>query len=297
MNGVSKLVYWVGPTIAGPDTIAKRAAQRVHACVRPRGLKCQEADSPEAAWHPGLCWHVPELQLEPTTLQKVPTSSINADGQTTPAYAYLHCFSFRILSISCSSLQPLPLPLGGVPCLAVVAKRMAHSRVLAPFGPATSSALHHRVPEGPQAELRAVVCQRSQAGGTSTSRSHHGQRGLICLPRHLASSSAAGSLSSVSLAQSSLTTCSAVSSQTPALVPLREVSAREDLKPLPRAVENIADDPALHNPLARQSRLSPGWMGVSALYVTHVLVLSTAAMTFCFEACPALWHDCLLAAD
>ena len=37
------------------------------------------------------------------------------------------------------------------------------------------------------------------------------------------------------------------------------------LKPLPRAVENVADDPSLHNPLARQERLSTGWFGVSTL--------------------------------
>ncbi len=34
------------------------------------------------------------------------------------------------------------------------------------------------------------------------------------------------------------------------------------LKPLPRDVENVADDPSLHNPLARMQRLGTGWMGV-----------------------------------
>ena len=36
------------------------------------------------------------------------------------------------------------------------------------------------------------------------------------------------------------------------------------LKPLPRDVENVADDPSLHNPLARMQRLGTGWMGVRA---------------------------------
>lgn len=143
---------------------------------------------------------------------------------------------------------------------------MAHSRVLASFAPATPTALHHRVSEGPQAELRAsAVCQRShQPAATSGTWALASQRGLICLPRHLTSASAAG-FSAHSACQP-LTVCSAVSlTSTPAPVPVREVSDRAELKPLPRAVENVADDPALHNPLARQNRLSPGWMGVRAL--------------------------------
>lgn len=36
--------------------------------------------------------------------------------------------------------------------------------------------------------------------------------------------------------------------------------------PLPRAVENAADDPMLHNPLERMERLSTGWFGVIADY-------------------------------
>lgn len=39
-------------------------------------------------------------------------------------------------------------------------------------------------------------------------------------------------------------------------------SSGEYLKPLPRAVENVADDPSLHNPLQRMERLGTGWMGV-----------------------------------
>lgn len=48
-------------------------------------------------------------------------------------------------------------------------------------------------------------------------------------------------------------------------MPTGEDSENAVLKPLPRAVENVADDPSLHNPLARQERLSTGWFGVSTL--------------------------------
>ncbi len=53
----------------------------------------------------------------------------------------------------------------------------------------------------------------------------------------------------------------------PASLPMPTGEDRETkaLKPLPRAVENVADDPSLHNPLARQERLSTGWFGVSLL--------------------------------
>jgi hypothetical protein len=33
-------------------------------------------------------------------------------------------------------------------------------------------------------------------------------------------------------------------------------------KPLPKALESVADDPTLHNPLQRMERFSPGWCGV-----------------------------------
>ena len=39
------------------------------------------------------------------------------------------------------------------------------------------------------------------------------------------------------------------------------------LKPLPRNVESVADDPSLHNPLARLERLGTGWFGVSLSYL------------------------------
>lgn len=43
-------------------------------------------------------------------------------------------------------------------------------------------------------------------------------------------------------------------------------SAGTVLKPLPREVENLADDPSLHNPLQRMQRLGTGWMGVIMEY-------------------------------
>lgn len=49
-------------------------------------------------------------------------------------------------------------------------------------------------------------------------------------------------------------------------VPIREVPRSEEeqsLLPMPRDVENLADDPQLHNPLQRSERLSTGWFGVS----------------------------------
>lgn len=48
--------------------------------------------------------------------------------------------------------------------------------------------------------------------------------------------------------------------------PLREEGHVETsnalLKPLPRKIEGVVDDPRLHNPLARLQRLGTGWMGV-----------------------------------
>jgi hypothetical protein len=46
-------------------------------------------------------------------------------------------------------------------------------------------------------------------------------------------------------------------------VPTGEESREETLKMLPRKTEGVADDPSLHNPLARLERLSTGWFGVS----------------------------------
>lgn len=52
----------------------------------------------------------------------------------------------------------------------------------------------------------------------------------------------------------------------PISLPVDSGSSRSSgaLKPLPRNVENVADDPSLHNPLARMQRLGTGWMGVRA---------------------------------
>ena len=52
----------------------------------------------------------------------------------------------------------------------------------------------------------------------------------------------------------------------PASVPESASDRAVTLKPLPRAVENVADDPSLHNPLQRLHRLGPGWMGVILEY-------------------------------
>lgn len=45
---------------------------------------------------------------------------------------------------------------------------------------------------------------------------------------------------------------------------VEQASAPALPKPLPRAVENAADDPSLHNPLQRMERLGTGWFGVIA---------------------------------
>ena len=52
----------------------------------------------------------------------------------------------------------------------------------------------------------------------------------------------------------------------PASIPMPTGSdepMKVQLKPLPKNVENVADDPSLHNPLARLERLGTGWFGVS----------------------------------
>ena len=52
-----------------------------------------------------------------------------------------------------------------------------------------------------------------------------------------------------------------------AAVPATVIEKTESLAlPLPRAVENVADDPLLHNPLQRMERLSTGWFGVISEY-------------------------------
>ena len=57
--------------------------------------------------------------------------------------------------------------------------------------------------------------------------------------------------------------CQAVPAST--VTALVREAEKSQLRQLPRDVENVADDPNLHNPLQRQQRLSTGWMGVSAL--------------------------------
>ena len=49
-------------------------------------------------------------------------------------------------------------------------------------------------------------------------------------------------------------------------VPVREISPTEEeaLMPMPRDVENLADDPNLQNPLQRSERMSTSWFGVSS---------------------------------
>lgn len=61
----------------------------------------------------------------------------------------------------------------------------------------------------------------------------------------------------------------------PASVPESANETAISLKPLPRAVENVADDPSLHNPLQRLHRLGPGWFGVILEY-EGVLVEDTS---------------------
>jgi HAD superfamily hydrolase (TIGR01509 family) len=48
-------------------------------------------------------------------------------------------------------------------------------------------------------------------------------------------------------------------------VPVREAEV-EMLMPLPKDVENLADDPHLHNPLKRSERMGTGWFGVVMEY-------------------------------
>ena len=49
-----------------------------------------------------------------------------------------------------------------------------------------------------------------------------------------------------------------------AIVDRPDDGSRAEALPLPRAVESAADDPLLHNPLARAERLGTGWFGVIA---------------------------------
>lgn len=58
--------------------------------------------------------------------------------------------------------------------------------------------------------------------------------------------------------------------------------------PLPRDVENLADDPNLQNPLQRSERMSTSWFGVSAGHM-HSLASSSELIN---SAVPAM---CILA--
>lgn len=144
---------------------------------------------------------------------------------------------------------------------------MAHSRLLALLSPFTATPVGYRASEAPSAEHRAASNQRAAC---STSRPLHGQRSSACLPRQ---PSAPQTATLASAHRQPASACVVHSVQSPVLVPVREISEREELRPLPRAVENVADDTTLHNPLARQSRFSPGWMGVrhadTALWRLH----------------------------
>lgn len=43
---------------------------------------------------------------------------------------------------------------------------------------------------------------------------------------------------------------------------VEQLKEQEELKPLPREVEGLVDDPSVHNPLQRMERLGTGWFGV-----------------------------------
>lgn len=58
--------------------------------------------------------------------------------------------------------------------------------------------------------------------------------------------------------------------------PQEDWSSRDPpLKPLPRILENVADDPRLHNPLQRLERLGSGWLGVIVDYEGIVVEAET----------------------
>ena len=64
----------------------------------------------------------------------------------------------------------------------------------------------------------------------------------------------------------------------PASIPLptgEDDSVEVQLKPMPRNVESVADDPRLHNPLARLERLGTGWFGVSLSATMPVLLCNS----------------------
>lgn len=48
----------------------------------------------------------------------------------------------------------------------------------------------------------------------------------------------------------------------PAVKLSEQLKELEELRPLPRNMEGVADDPSVHNPLQRHERLGTGWFGV-----------------------------------
>ena len=80
-----------------------------------------------------------------------------------------------------------------------------------------------------------------------------------------------------SSAHSVITSLAALPASIPA-APTGENSKEQALKALP-PLENVADDPSLHNPLARLERLGTGWFGVRSdpsSYGLHCIVSSLA---------------------
>lgn len=61
-----------------------------------------------------------------------------------------------------------------------------------------------------------------------------------------------------------------------------DLEEKEALKPLPRNVENIADDPSLGNPLERMQRMGTGWFGV-------ILDFEGAVVQAALESHKAAW--------
>jgi len=61
-----------------------------------------------------------------------------------------------------------------------------------------------------------------------------------------------------------------------------EIEEKEALKPVPRNVENIADDPTLGNPLERMHRMGTGWFGA-------ILDFEGAVVSSALESHKAAW--------
>ena len=120
-----------------------------------------------------------------------------------------------------------------------------------------------------RAGLPASTSSRGGGGGPPSSARHH------ALPRPLRRTSTQRKLRPTILAFAAV----------PAgvVVEKPDKNNKKELElPLPRAVENAADDPSLHNPLERMERMSTGWFGIIAEYA-GVVVEDTA------EAHAAAW--------